>query len=242
MVTRVVPRPEHIPNPQGAVARALYRAASTMLDANQLSFGGGTVLAARWQHRTSLDVDLFCVPRAWRRLSYEQLRRLEQEIRNIPGCQRERSCCHSIAAYAEIHDIEATILPRDSGGDAGLDAERRTELTGSHLRLQNTEEILYEKIHNRLYEAEEITVRDVYDIAAASIHEPTALRRTTARIGPYVIEEVCARIERLPEGWTSRQEQALIHASHDWSEREMIRAAVQGLRPQRRSRNRERER
>ena len=35
------------------------------LDPEQhLSFGGGTVLAARWQHRTSLDVDLFCDPTA----------------------------------------------------------------------------------------------------------------------------------------------------------------------------------
>ena len=56
------PQPEAVPDPQGSVARRLFRVLAGEVDPAALSFGGGTVLAARWQHRTSFDVDLFCRP------------------------------------------------------------------------------------------------------------------------------------------------------------------------------------
>ena len=55
---------ETIPGRPGAVAARMFEALSAFIAPERLSFGGGTVLAARWSHRRSLDVDLFCDPNA----------------------------------------------------------------------------------------------------------------------------------------------------------------------------------
>ena len=60
---------EHIPAPQGDVVAALFEALSSVIDSRHLSFGGGSVLAARWGHRQSFDVDPFCEPTVYGRLT-----------------------------------------------------------------------------------------------------------------------------------------------------------------------------
>ena len=41
---------EHIPAPQCDVAAELFEALTAVIESRHLSFGGGTVLAARWNH------------------------------------------------------------------------------------------------------------------------------------------------------------------------------------------------
>ena len=105
-------RYERIPGPHGAVATALFRELSRFIPEQHLSFGGGTVLAARWQHRDSLDVDLFCEPSTYARLTPATRSQIEEAMHGIAGCATERTWCEDIATYTEIEGIEATVLPR----------------------------------------------------------------------------------------------------------------------------------
>ena len=215
------PQAEEVPDPQGGIARQLFQVLAVEMDPAALSFGGGTVLAARWRHRTSFDVDLFCRPETFERLDVTAHARIERSVKDIPGCDCQRTWCEPMALYTEIHGVVATVLPRSTGPAH----ERRSELTGTRLRLQNTEEILYGKIFQRLYGSETITVRDVYDIASAARHDRPALQQVLTHVGHQVAAEIGARLASLPRGWSRRDPQPVINPAHDWNDAALIHAA-----------------
>ena len=221
------PQPEAVPDPQGSVARQLFRVLAAEVDSAALSFGGGTVLAARWRHRTSLDVDLFCRPETYEELDAAAHARIEQAVGEIPGCDRERTWCEPLALYAEINGIQATVLPRSTGPTH----QWRSELSGTRLRLQNTAEILYGKVFRRLYVTETITVRDVYDVASAARHDRPALQRVLAHLGGQVTADIGARLASLPRGWSGRDPQPVINPAYDWNEVALVRAAQAAMQP-----------
>ena len=226
------PRPEAVPDPQGSVARELFQVLAAELEPAALSFGGGTVLAARWRHRISYDVDLFCRPETYEALDAAAHARIERAVRTIPGCDHGRTWCEPLALYAEINGVAATVLPRSTGPAH----ERQSELTGTRLRLQNTEEILYGKIFQRLYGTATITVRDVYDVASAARHDGAALRRVLTHLGGQVTADIAARLASLPRGWSGRDPQPVIDPAHDWPEAALVRAAQAALQPSSRGR------
>ena len=219
------PQAEAVPDPQGGIARQLFQALAVEVDPAALSFGGGTVLAARWQHRTSFDVDLFCRPETFERLDATAHARIERSVKNIPGCDAQRTWCEPMALYTEIHGVVATVLPRSTGPAHA----RQSELTGTRLRLQNTGEILYGKIFQRLYGSETITVRDVYDIASAARHDRPALQQVLTHLGHQVTAEIGVRLASLPRGWSRRDPQPVINPAHDWNEAALIQAARAAL-------------
>ena len=177
-------RAQQVPDPQGDVARKIYQALTPSIPPESLSFGGGTVLAARWRHRTSLDVDLWCRPEAWIALDAEAKLALQQQIRNIAGCNPQHTLLDASGLTTEINGIEATVGPVPDGPGA----RREHELAGTRLRLQTSEEILYGKIFHRMLQRGGIPVRDVYDLASAAIHDPEALARTRRHVEPALIE------------------------------------------------------
>lgn len=226
------PQAQAVPDPQGAIARQLFDAVTFDIDPAALSFGGGTVLAARWQHRTSDDVGLFCRLDVYEQLDGADLARIEAAVRKIPGCDRERTWCETMALYTEIHSIEATILPRSTAPNQ----ERQYELAGTPLRLQNTDEILYGKLFERLYRSATITVRDVYDVASAARHDRPALQRVLAHLSRQIPVEIEARLASLPRGWSRQDPQPLIDPAHDWTEAALVDAARAAMQPSARGR------
>ena len=208
---------EHIPGAQGAVARQLTVRLKPDIAEEHLSFGGGTVLAARWKHRESYDVDLFCQPDVFARLDPEARQRIEARIRQIPGSEKDATWCEDLGVYTEIDGIEATMLPRP-----GVMPERRsTVLEGTGVTLQATEEILYAKIVNRMYEGGEIALRDAYDIACAHLEDRKALERAVRHIDEEIVNDVIATVSNLPQGWTREMQQPLAGAKYDWDEEEL---------------------
>ncbi len=197
---------ELVPAPQGDVAAALFEALTPTIAGRSLSFGGGTVLAARWDHRQSFDVDLFCDPNVYGRFSRRDREKLEDSICQIEGCEKNATWCEDIATYAVIGDIEATVLPRV----VAIDPTEPTRLAGTDLMLQGTAQILYAKIVKRMYENGEIAVRDAYDLAAAAIHAPKSLSQARRHASPRVLETVSTIIKMLPDGWTRDDIKGLI--------------------------------
>ena len=232
---------EDIPAPQGIVAQRIFEMLARVVAPEHLSLGGGTVLAARWGHRKSLDVDLFCQPDVYAELGPKSRAEIEALIKQIPGCEQEATWCEDIATYAEIDGIEATVLPRP----AAMGSKRATMLRGTKLRLQSSEEILYRKIVGRMYEAGEITVRDTYDVACALREDPGALQAAVGHIDEEILEDVIITIENLPNGWSGDDPKPLIDAKYKWTEDELSsetrRALATGqCHPNRRGRGEER--
>lgn len=218
---------ERISAPQCDVAEALFDALTGVVDGRHISFGGGTVLASRWGHRNSFDVDLFCEPTVYGGLSPRERSGIEDRISKIAGCSRERTWCEDVATYTEIAGIEATVLP----GSVVLEPSVPTRLAGTSLRLQGSAQILYAKVVWRMYRSGEIAVRDAYDLAAASIHDPAALARARAHASPRVLATVSAVIDALPKGWTGDDTKALIEPRRRWSEDELRKRVLAALRP-----------
>ena len=208
---------EDVPAPQGLVARRIFETFVQVVAPEHLSFGGGTVLAARWGHRKSLDVDLFCQPDAYAELGPDKRAEIEALLRQIPGCDQEATWCEDIATYTEIDGIEATVLPRP----AAMGSRRATKLRGTRLGLQSSEEILYRKMAGRMYEAGEITVRDVYDVACARREAPGALQAAVGHIDSEILEDVIITIMNLPNGWMGDDPKPLIDAKYEWTEGEL---------------------
>ena len=216
---------ERVPGEQGKVARGLFETLMKEFDPGDLSFGGGTVLASRWNHRQSEDVDLFCQTDVFARLGREARARIEEQVKEMEGCDPEVTWCEDVGLYTEINGIEATMLPRAQV----MPEHRNTVLAGTALQLQTNEEILYAKIVHRMYEADEITVRDAYDVACARMHDPQALDRAVKRIDKEIVRDVIATISNLPKGWTEDGQTPLLDAKYEWKEQELTARAVAAL-------------
>ena len=216
---------EQVPGGQGAVARRLFETLAREFDPEDLSFGGGTVLAARWKHRESRDVDLFCRTDVFAGLGREARARIEERVKEMEGCDPEVTWCENVGLYTEVDGIEATMLPR-----AQIMPEHGTTvLAGTALRLQTSEEILYAKIVYRMYDADEITVRDAYDVACARVEDPEALNRAVGRIDEDIVRDVVATISNLPKGWTQDEQQTLLGGRFEWKEEELTARTVAAL-------------
>ena len=219
------PTSEVVPGPQGGLARTLFKKLAQAIEPHELSFGGGAVLSARWGHRESFDIDLFCRPEAYARLGREGRERVEELIKQIPGCNPEVTWCDDIATYTEIRGFEATVLPRP----CAIEPATHTVLWQTELRTQSTEEILYAKIAYRMYEGGEITVRDAYDIACAAKMDPKALKRALEQIDQRALSLVQATVEQLPAGWSREDENALVNPRYKWDEPTRRRKLLEAL-------------
>ena len=82
-------------------------------------------------------------------------------------------------------------------------------------------EIRSAKVARRMYQSGEITVRDAYDLAAASIHDSAALSQACGHASPRALSTVSAIVEALPGGWSANDTKALAAPKHRWSEREL---------------------
>ena len=217
---------EEVPGPQGRVAARLFGVLSGFIPTGALSFGGGTVLAARWNHRRSLDVELFCEPTAYDALGPAGRARLEAAIKTIPGCAEEPTWCDSIAAYAEIVGLEATLLPRT----VGIGSACTTRLAGTGLVLQSSAQILYAKVARRMYAGGEITARDAYDLACAHHFDPSALQFALGSIDPREIHVVREIIRLTPtERLIDDRVKPLIDPCFRWTAAELRGAVLKAL-------------
>lgn len=156
-------------------ARALLGRTRAILDAyvtprtpdrSGWRIGGGTILAARWRHRESRDVDLLVHPRTETRLlrpdaAPELHRRLE-----AAGARKIRFGRFSQVLFEEsrLEMLAAEPQPRVGHRRAIVDGKEATVLASS--------QILTGKFGNRSLNP---PVRDLYDLAVAATAAPRAL-------------------------------------------------------------------
>ena len=172
---------------------------------DDLVLGGGTVLAARWQHRLSTDLDLFMDQKAFARM-YQRAGRFRPRLASrfdAADLGRDHFGARSGDAHITISTAwcGALLTVRERSGEA---------IAG--IALETSEAILVRKLAGRMVGFGTFTERDLYDLAAADRHDPHALDAAFGALEPaeraYIGREL-----RLSKSW-AQPEKALIDPSH----------------------------
>ncbi|KFX63927.1 hypothetical protein KBK24_0119770 [Burkholderia sp. K24] len=129
------------------------------------TFGGGTVLMLRYQHRFSKDIDIF-VPDP-QSLNYvnPRLSDVAEEICNAQYIE----AANFVKLVLDEGEIDFVASPNLLSGDKAYEL---WELCGREVRVETAAEIVAKKMYHRGAIA---TARDLFDLAMVIEHEPDAL-------------------------------------------------------------------
>ena len=173
---------------------------------HRMRLGGGTALAARWQHRHSTDVDLFADASDYEGLFMSEQRfRTDLELhapsaRNIviePGFAR--------IVLADGGEISVSTSPSLTAHPVSGDTVR-----GTSVPLETTAEILAKKLRYRMIQNAQIVPRDLYDISFARWNDPKALQTALSTLKDEHLQDIDTELGYLAPGWMKRHHQVLI--------------------------------
>ncbi len=147
------------------------------------AIGGGTILAARWRHRESFDVDIIVDPETpLHRANDPRQSDFNRRMREIGG---------NVAYSPELDKYKIAF---DGGRDVDLWArspifgstDRRERVEGREESVFSTAQIL----RGKLERAEMNVVRDVYDVVEAAKREPESLEDAVNAIPRAAAERI----------------------------------------------------
>ena len=138
-----------------------------------LRLGGGTALAARWQHRHSTDVDLFVDADPYRGFRWDTGRRFTLDL--TAAAPVDRLVVEDEGTFISFHDRPGHITIHVARG-LPFDPRSADTVRGTEIPLETTAEILAKKLLHRMAIHGQLPVRDLYDIAVARQRDLAALR------------------------------------------------------------------
>ena len=189
-----------------------------------LRMGGGTILQARWGHRTSFDADLFCDPGTYARTIAKSGPEIERAINTIAGGVEEgASFVDQIASFCQIAGIEVTILP----SAALLGSPTGSVVPNTTIETESTADILAAKLVHWMCGAGVIEPRDLFDLVAAERYDPNALHEAMGLLSDIQKTEISAALAMLPKRWASFSDKPLF--SVDGNEIQVDAEAVREL-------------
>ena len=174
--------------PADAILVQVAPALLQVLNHEDIAIGGGTVLAARWQHRQSTDICLTVPPPAFERESGRMAELLKAAA--VTDVLHGRGWLTGICANGEFSIsttpplLRSPAKPADHEGRFGILLEPTAEILGRKLRL-------------RMYNNGEFVSRDFYDICTAHERDPSALDQALSSLTEDMGHEI-ARGNRLP--------------------------------------------
>ena len=162
--------------------------------------GGGTVLAARWGHRHSTDVDLSLGWDAFHKRLFERRHAFADEVRALSPAfvQILEAGCLIGLREAEV----SLTVARDATGQP-LSGDR---VEGSRVPVESTAEILARKLRLRMLGQGLYLPRDMYDIAVARERDPAALATALETMDAGQRRLLVNAVEGVPEDLTIEQE------------------------------------
>ena len=158
-----------LPDGRRQMLAAAYPVLSRFPGDRNITLGGGSALAARWNHRHSADIDLFLQDPVHHRRNYQsrdRFRRAFESIDSFRACRcavdgGEISFKDQSASESRIHSIAVTTMPVSS-----------QVAMGTAICLETSAEILAKKLHKRLIAAHRHLPRDIHDLAWAAKLDP----------------------------------------------------------------------
>lgn len=145
----------------------------------EYELGGGTILAARWGHRRSFDIDLTTTdPRG-------ELAAAARTGRGLAAAVGGRLNPRSSATHLTIELEEGRVdVTRTRPAPASEDSIALVD--GHRERVLATTQIL----HGKLKRAREVLARDVYDVTIAAATDPNALTKACAVLTEHEAEAI----------------------------------------------------
>ena len=162
--------------------------------------GGGSVLAARWDHRHSTDIDLFVSPATMDALTNE--RRLLYQAVPIQLQDLGRVNVDAVSGFlsGEICQTPCSLVASEfiSDGRAG-----GVKVGATDFQAATTAEVLSGKIQGRMHrrgtQPAAVPIRDIYDIVVAAHLAPGVVDRILRRITPNGRSVIADDLRRLPD-------------------------------------------
>lgn len=168
----------------------------------RLLLGGGTALAARWQHRDSFDIDLFTAPSTYTEAIYDQSSRFEARLEELPGSRIVALGLEGCTVYCEHGRAEIVASSPQTRHGRSQDST-----CDPMIALETNVEILAKKLHRRMLGHGRIVPRDLYDMAVARRLEPETLEEAWSA-GPVRDPAVLvAALSSFSPGWMERHEE-----------------------------------
>ena len=163
--------------------------------------GGGTVLAARWRHRVSTDIDLFT---DHQRFTERVARRREEVAAALEALVADagEGAVEVERGWLRVHFPEGPAalmtIPRPTVRDAYVEYAQGTDIL-----TESTAEILARKLQSRILDLGVFTDRDLYDLLVAQERDAEALQRVLASITGAERAAIASELRALPAHWSS---------------------------------------
>ena len=173
--------------------------------------GGGTVLAARWRHRVSTDLDFFMPYGTFRDLIVVRESEVTAALRKVAFGTVVRP--YHIQCVIRTGAVEVEVGIHTSMYGATTADELAEDVAGERrVRTQTTAAILARKIVGRMMGQGVATVRDVYDLCVAEKEDPEALLAAGKAVPSGVLVRAAGALEYDLEGDWRRK--PLIEPAH----------------------------
>ena len=206
----------------------LSRAASSVgIKSDAMQLGGGTMLAARWRHRKSFDLDFYARPGTALHRLHERLHRTA-----LPRDGWD------LLFNARIEKLLLVAPPEDGTDERGrIEIWNQTptpehgaalvSLDGHDMTALSTTQILCGKMRRAVY----CIPRDVLDFATAARHDPASLEESVNYWAAEATRNVARMWRQAAGGWTDdelNQIHAVAPSTHD-APRDMAGAAAKAI-------------
>ena len=190
-----------IPGNPGIVLARVAPLFSAWLGDDGCVLGGGTVLAARWQHRVSTDIDLFTDHERYQDRIASRREEVASQLEALVA-QAGEGAVEVERGWLRVHFPEGPAalmtIPRPTVRDAYIESAR-----GTGVPTESTAEILARKLQSRILDLGVFTDRDLYDLLVAQKHNAEALDRVLASITNSERATIASELRSLPRHWSS---------------------------------------
>ena len=208
---RVVATPVTVslPDPPGGKMPDAVRVLSRWIDPSELRLGGGIVLAARWHHRNSTDLDFLATGDAIDTLFYQDLDGVLQDMVNLAKA--------GVIGSETMRETNRTVLHFDVGGTpvsigrVGFhdDLQREVE-SRTNVLLSPTRDILTKKMVNRFLVNGLPTERDAFDFLVAQTKAPEDLKYAWLQVPAPDRNTLAAAYRERSLRWTGASDARLL--------------------------------
>lgn len=204
----------HLPEPAGTLLHSAFEALNDALTGivprgQRWRLGGGTVLAARWGHRKSTDIDIFLPGNSG--ISALDPRWNPQFAKGMHSLGASKIEVQTLSLKFSFPSgrIEITQL------DPIPNLPPETALVdGREVAVYGNDQILAGKLHGR---GRRLPARDIFDIAVARHEDPSALRTAVNLLDRSLRAEVIHTIRLEREAYGEEGPETIVEPAPRWS-------------------------
>ena len=205
----------HLPEPARTLLRTTFETLDSTLvaivpEGQRWRLGGGTVLAARWAHRKSTDVDIFLPANSGIAALDPRWNPRFTNAMNARGASRVEVQDRSLKFSFPAGRIEITQL--DPTPNVPLEP---AVVDGRDMAVYRNSQILTGKLYGR---GKRLPPRDIFDIAVARHEDPSALRAAVNYLDGNLHVEILHTIRMDAESYAEDAADAIIEPAERWTE------------------------